>query len=70
MCALLPQLPGLPFLTSAQCCPALLPCREGRDTSPISNEPLHHKMLMPCPLIKRCVHEAVAVLRDVRQQGR
>ncbi|KAI7835596.1 hypothetical protein COHA_010517 [Chlorella ohadii] len=31
--------------------------RDGRDTSPMTNEPLPHKLLLPCPTVRRCMEE-------------
>jgi hypothetical protein len=43
-------------------------CREGRDTSPLTNKLLAHKLLMPCQTMKLCVEEAAAYIRAVQQQ--
>lgn len=66
----------LPLLTF-QPAPALpLPCpasseraaiedwiyREGNNTSPLTNQPLAHKMLMPCDAMRHCVAEVGAGL--------
>ena len=41
-----------------------LPCcarREGHSASPVSGEPLPHKMLMPCLTLQRCLTEALSI---------
>ena len=43
-------------------------CREGNDTSPLTNERLQHKMLMPCGAMQRCVDEVLQYVQVVRQQ--
>jgi hypothetical protein len=43
-------------------------CREGHDTSPLTNERLQHKMLMECSAMRRCVDEVLQYVASVRRQ--
>ncbi|PRW51129.1 vacuolar sorting 23A [Chlorella sorokiniana] len=42
--------------------------REGNNTSPLTNQPLAHKMLMPCDAMRQCVAEVVEFVESVRRQ--
>ena len=67
-----------PLLHCFACMPACLPplamyapgdtCREGHDTSPLTNERLQHKMLMECSAMRRCVDEVLQYVASVRRQ--
>lgn len=40
--------------------------RDGKDTSPMTNEPLPHKLLLPCPTVRRCMEEIADFIDSVR----
>ncbi|PSC69072.1 GRAM domain-containing 1B-like [Micractinium conductrix] len=42
--------------------------QEGHDTSPVTHVPLQHKMLMPCPVMRRCTDEVLALVAALRAQ--
>lgn len=50
--------------------PAWAPClsRDGRETSPVTQEKLPHKMLMPCGAVHRIQEEVLALVAAMRQQ--
>ena len=41
-------------------------CRDGKDTSPLTNDPLPHKLLLPCPTVRRCMEEIADFIDSVR----
>lgn len=47
---------------------ALCACRGAHDTSPLTNERLPHKMVMPCGTMRRCVDEVAQFVTAMRQQ--
>jgi hypothetical protein len=48
--------------------PVRCPCREGHDTSPVTNERLPHKMVMECGSMRRCVDDVLRYVAAMRQQ--
>lgn len=46
----------------------LLCRREGNDTSPLTNQPLAHKMLMPCGTMRWCMMDVVHFVTAMRRQ--
>ncbi|EFN60025.1 hypothetical protein CHLNCDRAFT_133221 [Chlorella variabilis] len=42
--------------------------REGNDTSPLTNQPLAHKMLMPCGTMRWCMMDVVHFVTAMRRQ--
>ncbi|KAI7842497.1 hypothetical protein COHA_003851 [Chlorella ohadii] len=42
--------------------------REGNNNSPLTNQPLPHKMLMPCDAMRHCVAEVVEFVESMRRQ--
>lgn len=43
------------------------PTRRGHSTSPLTNEPLAHKHLVPCVALRRCVGEVLEHLAAARR---
>ncbi|KAI3436433.1 hypothetical protein D9Q98_005850 [Chlorella vulgaris] len=42
--------------------------RDGNNASPLTNEPLAHKMLMPCGTMRRCIAEVAEFVADMQRQ--